>query len=61
MIRTLAQQEKIMSDLKKTVAEVHDGWVRIEQIAKDILEAKPDSQVGKDAKELAETVLKRGT
>lgn len=60
MVRTLAQQELIMANLKKTTQEIHDGWVRIEMVATEILAASPDSKVGKDAKELADDVLKRG-
>ena len=59
MVRTLAQQEKIMSDLKNTVAEIRDGWVRIEMVAKEILVSNPDSQSAKDAKDLATEVLTR--
>lgn len=61
MVRTLAQQELIMANLKKTTQEIHDGWVRIEMVAAEILATNADSKVGKDAKELADNVLKRGT
>ena len=49
-----------MANLKKTTQEIHDGWVRIEMVAAEILAASPDSKVGKDAKDLADDVLKRG-
>jgi hypothetical protein len=59
-MRTLAQQEKIMADLKKTTAEIHDGWVRIEMVAKEILEHFPDSKPAKEAQEMVDNIKKRG-